>query len=53
MEVYDEDLMGLLGGRKERRMQDVNGYQVYGAPQDTHSLLLCEICIPRCTLMAA
>ncbi|KAK9915693.1 hypothetical protein WJX75_002760 [Coccomyxa subellipsoidea] len=30
MEVYDEDLMGLLGGRKERRMQDVNGYQVYG-----------------------
>ena len=33
-EPFDEDLMGMLGGRKERRMQDVNGYQVYGVYQN-------------------
>lgn len=31
--LYDDDLLGLVSGRKERRMQQVNGYQVFGALQ--------------------
>ncbi|CAL8469938.1 g9480 [Coccomyxa elongata] len=32
IDFYDNDLIGLVSGRKERRMQQVNGYQVFGQP---------------------
>ncbi|BDA43954.1 hypothetical protein COCOBI_05-1380 [Coccomyxa sp. Obi] len=34
IDFYDNDLIGLVSGRKERRMQQVNGYQVYGQPAE-------------------
>lgn len=33
MDFFDKDLISLVSGRKERRMQQTNGYQVYGALQ--------------------
>ncbi len=43
MDYFDEDFTGMLGGRKERKAQEMDGYQIYGAP----TAHFCQIIIYR------